>query len=52
MLEVTRRTFLKVAGAAGAAMLAGCKVVEDEAGTPGGTCSPLSERPGRMGGCE
>jgi DMSO/TMAO reductase YedYZ molybdopterin-dependent catalytic subunit len=34
MAEVTRRTFLKVAGAAGAAMLTGCKVVDDETGTP------------------
>ncbi|HLE23425.1 MAG TPA: molybdopterin-dependent oxidoreductase [Anaerolineales bacterium] len=36
---MTRRTFLRVAGAAGAAMLTGCKVVENETAAPVG---PLS----------
>src|SRR3989337_2461350 len=39
MGAVTRRTFLRVAGAAGAAMLTGCKVVENETAAPVG---PLS----------
>jgi len=42
MVEITRRAFLMVAGGAGAALLTGCKVIENETPAPAGGASAAS----------